>query len=524
MCWRYIGSCNDITNSNNVVMVVYTKLTINGVDYGDSKNISVDRSVGQFNATSNFTVEFHNIAGKYDNTFSLNDEVVVYADLDSVPSTTKLFTGVIENIGYKGSSIKEKLILTGRDYGAVLQDMTVQPIVFKDRDAGEIAKIIVETNALGIVTTNNVVTLTGTTIDKIGFNHRNIFDALKELAELSEYYFYIDEDKDVHFEAKAGTSSGKTFDNTNITDANFTTDDSQIFNKVWVYGDRILTGATETGGIGAGSVFTLTDKPHNSRVFVDSTLQETGGIIDMNDPETTSGLKYVLDFNQKKIVFVSGLAAGDNIPASGAANVQVDYERSTPLLKFVQDGDSIDDYGPKTKIISDASIKDYSAASDKAATYLAEHKDPIVEGKIKVHNVINVTPGNTAIVNIPFHNIINQTYDVLNANYKFSPENNQSNKVMSLTLNKKISDFTDTMKDQMLRMRNVEAGPLEGNLTRLEASTGSIDVQHHWETWGGNIGSNFVFQSAKHGLIQDSNSRIGYSDAGSILFTSGGDF
>jgi len=505
-------------------MVVYTKLTIQGVDYGKSENISIDRSIGQFNATSNFTIEFNNNSGRFDDTFSLNDEVVVYADLDTTPATTKVFTGVIENIGYKGNNNKEKLVLTGRDYGAILQDMTVQPIVFKDRDAGEIAKIIIETNALGIVTTNNVVTLTGTSIEKIGFNHKNIFDALKQLAELAEYYFYMDADKDVHFEAKAGVPSGLTFDNTNVTQADFTTDDSQIFNKVWVYGDRILTGATDVGGIGAGSVFDLTDKPHNSRVFADSVLQETGGIIGMTDPNTTSGLKYVVDFNEKKIVFVSGLAAGDQIPASGTSNVTVNYERSTPLLKFVQDGDSIDSYGPKTKIISDASIKDYSNASDTAATYLAEHKDPIIQGKLRLHGVLDVTPGNTAVVNIPFHNISNQTYDILNASYNFNSTNNFSDQVVQLTLNKKIADFTDTMKDQMLRMRNVEVGPLEGNLTRLEASTGSIDVQNHWEAWEQNIGSNFVFHSAKHGLIQDSNSRIGYSFAGSQLHASGGDF
>ena len=505
-------------------MVIYTKLTIGGVEYSDSKDISIDRSIGQFNATSNFTIKFNNYSGKYDDTFSLNDEVIIYADLDSSPATTKIFTGVIEKLDYQGNNNNETLKLLGRDYGAVLQDMTIQPVVYENRDVGEIAKVVVSNNAEGVVTTVNMDTTTGTTVDKIGFNHKNIFDALKELADLAGYYFYVDADKDVHFLVKDSISSGLTFDNTNVTNASFTTDDSEIFNKVWVYGGRILTGNRDVGGIGAGSVFTLTDKPHNSRVFVDDVLQQPGGVFGMDNPEFETDLKYVVDFNSKNIVFVSGLSAGDNIPASGAANISVDYERNTPILSFKEDSTSIAAYGPKTKVISDDIIKDYSAATDRATAYLSENKDPKIQGKIKVHNVLDVTPGNTAIVNIPFHNISNQTYMILNANYSFNSTNNQANKVLQLTLNKKVADFTDTMKDQILRLRNVEAGPLEGTLTRLETSTDTVDAQVHYDVWGQNIGSNFVFHSAKHGLIQNSDSRIGYSDAGSVLFTSGGDF
>jgi len=524
MCWRTYDFFYIIPNSNFLKMVIHTRLVIGGTDYSDSLNINIERSIGEYNATSNFNITFKNISGKYDNTFNLNDEVVVYADKDSSPATTKIFTGIIENINYTGSNINEKITLVGRDYGAVLQDMTIQPVIYANRDVGEIAKVIISNNSENIVTTNNVDTATGTTIDKIGFNHKNIFDALKELATLADFYFYVDADKDVNFIAKDSISSGLTFDNTNVTYANFTKDDSEIFNKVWVYGGRILTGASETGGIGAGSVINLTDKPHNSRVFVDSVLQQPGGVIGMDNPEYKEDLKYVVDFNQKDIVFVSGLAAGDNIPASGASNIQVDYERNTPILSFREDATSITTYGPKTKIISDDIIKDYSAATDRAKSYLAENKDPKIQGKIKVHNVINVIPGNTAIVNIPFQNINSQTYMILNVKYSFNSANNLSNQVLELTLNKKIADFTDIMKEQILRMRNVEAGPLEGNFSRLESTTGSVDVQSHYEVWGMNIGSNFVFHSAKHGLIQDSNSRIGYSDAGSVLNYSGGDF
>ena len=656
-------------------MTTYTSLMVNGIEYLESDSITLERSIGEYNTTSNFTIEFNNHAGKYDDTFTLNDEIVVYADLDVNPATTKIFTGVIENIDYSGSELRERITLSGRDYGAVLQDMTIQPIVFKETDIGAIVKGIIEQNAVGVVTTNNVDTSTGIIMERVGYNHTILFDALKQLSQDAGYIFYVDEDKDVHFVIKDGVSSGKTFDNTNITNAEFKTDDTNIFNKVWVYGDRILTGQTDLGGIspgtpyvppvpaipasgglgsaiigsiaipkasirgitydtvnenllsaddgtshvythsgistdllgsisvtgdirgitydtntgnlitcdnttnhiytysgvstvllgsfaspttsarglafdgtnlisnetvddltfihsgisavitgsydcpdgnprgasyntdlnqlyscgagndfnyvhsgtsstllgsfdqvgtasqgmayktgsmlyadsaldhiyvvdidlipgspyippipatpGTGSAIILTDKPHNTRVFVDDVLQEKGGVYQMDDPATTAGLKYVVDFNRKSVIFVSGTQAGDNIPASGTNNIQIDYERSVPILKFSQDAQSVGDYGPKTKIITDRDIKDYSAAEVRAASFLSENKDPKTQGDIRVHGIIDVVPGQTCIVNIPFHNVNNETYKILNATYSFTKESCLSDKVLT---------------------------------------------------------------------------------------------
>jgi len=188
-------------------MVVYTKLVIESVEYTDAKNINVERNIGDFNAVSNFEITFNNVDGKYSNTFNLNDDVQIYAEVDTNPPTIKIFRGIIENIEFVGKSQKEEIRLFGRDYGAVLQDVSVQPTVFKNRDVGEIAKIIVEQNVENIVTTNNVDTNTGVTLERVTFAHKPIFDSLVELAKLSNYYFYVDTDKDVHFVEKGSLPS-----------------------------------------------------------------------------------------------------------------------------------------------------------------------------------------------------------------------------------------------------------------------------------------------------------------------------
>jgi len=511
-----------------VVGTTYVKITVEGTAYSTYYQLTVEKSIGEYNATSNFKATFDNFVGNLSDSFSLNDEVVIYADIGTNPPTTKLFTGIIEKIHFTGSAGNEQVTISGRDYGAVLQDMTVQPVIFKDKDAGIIARTIVQNNAEEIVTTENIDITTGTTIDKIGFNHKNLFDSLKELAELADYYFYIDNDKIVNFLAKESVPSYRTFDNKSVYNGNFKTDDKEVFNKVWVYGDRILTGNLETfAADGTGSIFTLEDKPHNTRVTSHSVLIQPGGILDMTNPATQDS-KFLVDFNEKQVVFVSGTAAGENIPASGATGIiSIEYDRSTPLLKFRQDTDSIDDYGPKTKIIKDDNLKSYDEVDDRATTFLADNKDPKIQGTISLKGVINIDPGNTCIVNLPWHNIDHQTYTILSASYSFNKNNNLSNKIMTLTLNKKIADFTDTLKEQMLKTRNLEVGPLEGNFTNLKTATRYVDVDRHYEVWAGSVGNNFIFHSPKHGLIESPDSRLGVGNLqqgvlGSTLIASGG--
>ena len=78
------------------------------------------------------------------------------------------------------------------------------------------------------------------------------------------------------------------------------------------------------------------------------------------------------------------------------------------------------------------------------------------------------------------------------------------------------------MKDAILRIRNTETGPLEGTMTRLETTIDTLPIDSHYEAWTFNIGSNFVLHSNVHGRLHNTNSRIGYSNAGSDMLSSGG--
>ena len=60
-------------------MVIKTKIEIESVEYSDPITTVVNRNTGDFNATSNFSITFPNDSGQYGNTFSLNDDVKIYA-------------------------------------------------------------------------------------------------------------------------------------------------------------------------------------------------------------------------------------------------------------------------------------------------------------------------------------------------------------------------------------------------------------------------------------------------------------
>ena len=499
---------------------VVTKLVIAGKKYDKIISMVVDRSMGDYNTTSNFQIIMPNQIGQFNDTFNLNDDVTIYADQTTGVPTTKIFRGIIEKLTYKGKGQKETLRLRGRDYGAILQDIIVSPRVFKDIEASKIVETLLIQNITNGQVTWNSVTVTDTTIDRITFNNISVFDAIQRLAELSVFYFFVYEDKDLHFVEKDSISSGFTFDNTNITQANFKTDDSEIFNKVTVYGDRQLTGVREEFVAQAGSVYTLEDKPSNIVVTgsaATNVILQPGGILSVDNPAYES-VQYLVDYQLRNVVLTSGAVAGDNTGWIGSS-VIIDYQRSSPLVSIKQDATSQTAYGHKHKVIIDRNIKEISESSAKADAFLADHKDPKIQGNINVRGTLKVNPGDTCIVHIPYHNV-HQTYKVLNAKYNFTLVNNLNSNVLSLIVNKKIADVTDTTKDVLLRLKKLEGAEVDASITDIQTTTESVTAEiSAYNAISRSIGSAFYFHVSNHDILNSPSSLLGDMRAGSQVIS-----
>jgi len=483
--------------------MIITKTEIGGVEYSNYRNLQVKRSISDYNSTSRFNVTYDSPFGKHASDFTVGNSVVIYAD-DS-DASTKLFSGIVEKIKFYGKGINQTVTLSGRDYSLRLMDSTVNPIVYSNEEISEIVKSIIKNNVSDISLTN--VNTTTTTLSRIAFNQTSAFEAIKQLADLAGYYFYVDHDQDLHFEEQSSSSSGLTLDNSNVLKMKYNQTREEMFNKVWVYGDRMLAGYKETNSLNGsawggevGSVYTLLNRPHNTLIeYLGNPL--VGGIYEIGTIK--SGIDYLVNFFDKEIVFISGTDMGNSVPASGGSIVSI-YDREIPIVKYGQDNSSISLYGPKSKVIDDKTIKDPTQATDILNKQL-EKTDPFKGMEIELKGWQDMTPGNTAVVTLADFGI-DETVGIISIDYNFDKNTVQSENVIKVKLSKKILDITDEINTLKMRIESLEAVDRKEDdaLTRLETATGStLCIGSYWEVKTRTLGSSFILSKGPHGETGD---------------------
>lgn len=504
-------------------MTIYTNLICSGISYPDATNIQIVKTISEQNAVSNFSTDFWNTAGLHKSDFTIGNEVEIQAG-SPLASASTIFKGVLEEIKFDGEGVEEKISLAGRDYSARLMDVTVEPEVYSNLPAGSIVRDIVTKYVSDIQAVTGSVADSTYDVAKIVFNQMNAYDAVKQLANLSNSIFYVDNDKYLHFEQKGSTDSGYSLGSSNVVSANFEERRETIYNAIWVYGDRYLGGYKEQFNVGSltGSVATLLNKPHNTLVEWNGTPYK-GGILNMTIGQL-SGVGYLVDFDNKQIIFTSGDTWGDNIPSAGSGVIT--YDRDLPIVKYTQDDNSIQNYSKRVKLIVNKDIKDPNMAEELMLSELERSKDPKIQGTLKLKNITNLTPGNTIGIYLPNHNISGSSFDILEANYDFNTENNYSERVLTLTVNKKLKDVTDTIKDILLELKKIQGTDISDSdvITRYHATTGSFALrQSGCVVWTAGIGSSFILGHPVNSLLGSYASHsLGDWKTGSSIYWSGG--
>jgi len=451
-------------------MVINVKATIDGIDYRECKSIKLDINSSENNSSSQFNIELDSPYGRYANTFTIGEEIKIYADKDAEP-TTLFFTGIIEEIIFDGEGNYQSLTLKGRDYSARLQDVTIQPIVYSKSEVSTIVKNIIDLNCQDVTYTN--VDTTSVIIEQISFNHQNVFEAISSLAEMSGYVFWIDKNKDVNFKLRAETDSGLVFNNSNILNCSFDTTREGMANKVWVYGDRVITGTNDFFiANGTGSSFTTTSKPHDVKLFVNDILLSPGGVGGIDDLQTVS-VKYLVYYNDRKVVLTSGTVAGNNIPGNGAY-VSIDYGRKVPIVKYGEDTTSIAIYGPKTKVISDKSIQSNTTAQQLLNKTLLE-SNPWKNVDLNLTGWYALTLNNTVTV-VMDNFSLNDNFEVIGIFYDFTKQTNLNENVITLKVNRKTLDITDKIKELDERITSLESPDETQILTRYYQTSDNFQV------------------------------------------------
>lgn len=459
-------------------MVIYSQLVIAGSNAEETKSITINKSVGDSDISSSFSATIDNYNGDNSDKYTIGQTIEVYADKDINPPTTRIFNGILEDVNFPGGILKETMQLGGRDYTARLMDRIVEPEVYTNLLAGSIVKDLIN-KYVDDITTGSFVNDTATTISRIAFSNTSVFDAVKKLNSMVaiDNTFYVDPNKNLHFEPKSQTSSGYTLGSHNVSKCNVKENRDTVFNEVWIYGDKYLDNFDESFIADGGSTFTLLYKPHNTKVLV-SGAQQQGAIAEMNNVPI-SGTDYLISFNDKTITFISGTDIGYNaIPGSKVA-VSVNYDRDLPVIRMGQNGGSISTYGKRCKIIVDKDLKDPDTAQLILEKKLESLGTPKRDGTIAIKGLLDIEPSETIVVNLPTQNMDNQVYDVLQVSYNFNQDNNYSEKVQSFRVNKKIDDVTDRIKNMEERIKKLEgADTMDADiLPRFEFTTGSLSVR-----------------------------------------------
>ena len=507
-------------------MTIVQKFEVAGTGY-NVNTLKVTSNIGDFNSASTFDAVVKNPNNKYDDVLTIGKEVIIYADKDTDPPTTKIFTGLIESAIRKGVEQDSILTIKGRDYSKLLMDVIVEPEIYTDQEVSVTVKDLM-TKYISDLTVVNVA-VTTVTLERISFNNISVYDAIKKLAEKANFYFYVDTDKDLHFSEKESNPSGLTLDNTNVINSTFSETSREIYNNVWVYGDRILSGWTNSfTGDGVGSVFTLDYKPHNTKNFVDDVLQK-GGIFEMMALAPTPGIHYLVNYDEQQIIYVE-TDTENNIPANGA-DILINYDRSTPIIKYGVNRESERIYGKKDKVIVDLNIKDPREAKQIVLQTLEEYSSSRIQGTVNIKGIVSTIAGNTIKINLPESSINNQTYQILSVSYNFNSTTIQNEKVVSITVSKKLLDLTDTLKDMLIQLKQLQAQNQTSDdvISRLE--TDQIDQKFRvkeWKVIKSEVENSFILGGAVNGILGNPQVaangfqlELGSSSFTSVIVTSG---
>ena len=466
-------------------------------------------NLGSGNGSNFFTGAMDDVR-IYDKALTANQIAFIYnlgtgTESDDGQAITKIITGVVERVQFKGRGNSQTVRLKGRDYTLRLQDSTVDPIVYTDSEISTIVTDIINDNVDDITVTN--VNATGTTLKRIVFNHTSVYEALRQLAELAGFYFYVDNEKDLHFEERDITSSGIVLDNTNINSSIMNQSREGMANDVTVYGDRQLAGFQEDfTANGTGSVFTLSSSPRNTAVNFSGTtsVPKIGGVLELTSSPVsgTTAAEFLVSFNDKQIVFISGTELGYSKIPPNLTIVEVRYDRDIPIVKTGVNRASINLYGRKEKIINDKNINDPSTATAILKSELLK-SDPFRGVECDIKGWFDIIPGNTARVTLANFNI-DEDIGILEIQYRFDKNKVNSEKVIAIKLDTKIQDIVDEITDIRNRVNAIEEADRQSTdvLTRLESSSDTLSVVG--SSWyvleRTNLGSSFMLGVAPHGV------------------------
>lgn len=313
---------------------------------------------------------------------TIGREVTVYH------GDTKVFAGNIVKVNLTADDFKIiRYNVECNDYGRRLDRYLISD-TWSSTSIETIINSIVADKGLGSegFTTNNVVA--PTVLSSIAFNYEPFSTVLTKLADLVNYDWYVDYDKDIHFFAKDENQSPFDLEDDTGTfifnTLKITKDNSQIRNVIYVRGGEYLGSnfTSEFISDGTQNVYALPYRYDSLRLSV------TGEVFDggVDGVDIANNFDYMWNKDEKFVRF-----RGDRIP-NASSNIRISGEPFLPVRTKVRDSVSIADMasaeggsGVYEHLVIDPTINSKEAARDRAKAELLSYSDTLNEGEFQTY-------------------------------------------------------------------------------------------------------------------------------------------
>lgn len=217
-------------------------------------------------------------------------------------------------------------------------------------------------------------------ISSIGFNRLTVRQCIDKIAQLLNYYWYIDYDKDIHFFAK--NSEVAPF---SITDdnGNFLYDSLEVTEDLNQIRNVVLLEGAEIEGTTRVEIYNAVE---NQRAFPLANKYAHVPTVYLNGSSVTVGIDFLTadedmsvawDFNQKYLRFIDTLNSTQSVMTSGIPLF--------PLIVQLQDSTSISLYGEYQYTKKDTTVRTRDEAIALASAQLDAYAAPMVEGSFKTY-------------------------------------------------------------------------------------------------------------------------------------------
>ena len=323
-------------------------------------------------------------------TYTEDDEVEIYH------SATKIWGGYITDMKYVGV---KKLRITAEDYASRL-NRKISKVYITDSagdpadDTGQVSNIVTDLLTIFPEFTTSI-TATSKVIDRFRIDYIGVKEALKKLADLVAYDFWITPGKVFTFKPKTTitAASDTAVWGTNIIKADKGRTIKSTFSQIIIVGGEEIQEQTDTfTGDASTKEFSLTYAPDNPLTHV----KVTGAA-------KTEWADYQVNYETGDLHF-------ETAPPSAADNVEVKYNYRKIITAEASDTSVA--YTKRTEKVYEKSIQDKSIAQDYADALLADKKTKKTSYKVVCRDIKDTTIKQYLTTTIPKYSLSAESLEV----------------------------------------------------------------------------------------------------------------